>query len=660
MGNFKREMLFKWEAILLVVVTSVFLFIGFYLVINKNDQSDNLGLVCLLISFLGAVFLSIIFYYHYRYKTFKNSQQFIHSIWSLEAVFDRKFESGFMFYDEDDRIIYVSNWLIDLGFSSFINKKISKLYHEGDSFTLIKHNEQHFKVIKDITSNALILKDVTETKRLEDYIDLKQQAVISFNVSYSNKLKQNDNERSLSALIINSFFDDFAKKHDGIYRTANSSGEPSLVIASWLKVKWITLNNAKKIFDQLNHKLGANSSEISISYGIAFGNQELGLLIKEAINAVQLAQNRGGEQIVLQHPTGKLEYIGTSSLINQDQSRIGIKFFYDRLVLRVKNSNEIFITAHKMADADAVGSCYGLLKLIQDLGGKAHIVISERDDSTDDLYNLISKDDQKLFIDQKEARKMISQKSLLVVLDVNSEKRSQVDKIISLFKKDSIYVIDHHRIGVDRIDIDEENTYIQTSSSSSSEIVAELYTFYESSGRKIINETIATLLLGGIYLDTKSLSINLSARTFESLTYLLINNGNQELVREQFKQSFNDIPLFNKVLENLISINNNVVISCLPLNYILTNENISVFADQLLNYKGIEASFVVGNMSGGIIKMSARSNEKINVQFITEQFGGGGHFTSAAVTWKQSEVKNYKDFQNKITKIIKDNVTKKK
>ncbi len=658
MGNFKKEMLFKWEAILLFIVTFAFLGTGFYIIIN--GKHDYFGLICLLISILGALFILILFYYHYRYKTFKNSQQFIRSIWSLEAVIDRKFDAGFMFYDEDDRIIYVSNWLINLGFGSFVNKKISKIYHDESKSTLLKHNEQQFQVINDVTANTLILKDVTAVKRLESYIDSKQQAVISFHVSYSNKLKQNDNERSISVLIINSFFDDFAKKYDGIYRTANSSGEQSIVIAGWSKVKWVTKNNAKKLFDQLNHKLGQNSSEISISYGIAFGNQELGLLIKEATNAVQLAQNRGGDQIVLQYPEGKIEYIGTSSLVDQDQSRIGIKFFYDRLVTRVRNSNEIFITSHKMADDDALGSCYALLNLIRNLGGKPHIVLTERLDSTNEFYKLLTKEDKSFFIDQLEAKKFISQKSLLIVLDVNSEKRSQVDKIVSLFKRDSIYVIDHHRIGVDRIDIDEENTYIKTSSSSSSEIVSELYTFYEANGQKIIDEIIATLLLGGIYLDTKSLSTNVSARTFENISYLLINNANQEFVHEQFKQSFDDIPLFNKVLENLISINSKVVISCLPLNHILSDENISVFADQLLNYKGIEAAFVVGNMGSGIIKMSARSSEKVNVQFIVEQLGGGGHFTASAATWKHSEVKNYKDFQEKIISVIRENIIKKK
>ena len=46
--------------------------------------------------------------------------------------------------------------------------------------------------------------------------------------------------------------------------------------------------------------------------------------------------------------------------------------------------------------------------------------------------------------------------------------------------------------------------------------------------------------------------------------------------------------------------------------------------------KGVKASFVFGRNIKGQTIISARSLGDINVQFLMEKFGGGGHFTSAA------------------------------
>ena len=51
-------------------------------------------------------------------------------------------------------------------------------------------------------------------------------------------------------------------------------------------------------------------------------------------------------------------------------------------------------------------------------------------------------------------------------------------------------------------------------------------------------------------------------------------------------------------------------------------------ADELLNITGVQASFLVFELNGGI-SFSARSMGQINVQIIMEKLGGGGHLTMA-------------------------------
>ena len=52
-------------------------------------------------------------------------------------------------------------------------------------------------------------------------------------------------------------------------------------------------------------------------------------------------------------------------------------------------------------------------------------------------------------------------------------------------------------------------------------------------------------------------------------------------------------------------------------------------ANELLNIKGIKASFVLTDYQGKIY-ISARSIDEVNVQIIMERLGGGGHMSIAA------------------------------
>ena len=52
-------------------------------------------------------------------------------------------------------------------------------------------------------------------------------------------------------------------------------------------------------------------------------------------------------------------------------------------------------------------------------------------------------------------------------------------------------------------------------------------------------------------------------------------------------------------------------------------------ANELLNIKGVKASFVLTDYQGKIY-VSARSIDEVNVQIIMERMGGGGHMSIAA------------------------------
>ena len=62
--------------------------------------------------------------------------------------------------------------------------------------------------------------------------------------------------------------------------------------------------------------------------------------------------------------------------------------------------------------------------------------------------------------------------------------------------------------------------------------------------------------------------------------------------------------------------------------------------DELLNIDNITTAFVLCDIGGGNIIISARSLGDTNVQVIMEKLGGGGHMTIAGAQLKNSDLQS--------------------
>ena len=71
-------------------------------------------------------------------------------------------------------------------------------------------------------------------------------------------------------------------------------------------------------------------------------------------------------------------------------------------------------------------------------------------------------------------------------------------------------------------------------------------------------------------------------------------------------------------------------------------------ADELLNIKQVEASFVLGQKNGRVF-VSARSLGNINVHVLMEKLGGGGHRDIAGAQFKDITIE---EAYNKVKEVI--------
>ncbi|RHD18938.1 DHHA1 domain-containing protein [Eubacterium ventriosum] len=150
-----------------------------------------------------------------------------------------------------------------------------------------------------------------------------------------------------------------------------------------------------------------------------------------------------------------------------------------------------------------------------------------------------------------------------------------------------------------------------------------------------INETVkltkldAEALYGGIMVDTNNFINRTGVRTFEAAAYLKKNGADIARVRRMFRDELSDYKAKALAIQNTEIFMDEYALSvCNPQGVSSPTIVGAQAANELLNVKNVKASFVCTPYNDQVY-ISARSIDKVNVQVIMEQFGGGGHMNLA-------------------------------
>ena len=221
---------------------------------------------------------------------------------------------------------------------------------------------------------------------------------------------------------------------------------------------------------------------------------------------------------------------------------------------------------------------------------------------------------------------LLDDKSLLVIVDVNKKSLLQNSEVLEKFK--NIIVIDHHGVGIDTINIPQAHLFIDTSASSTCEIITGLFE-YEN---YVLEPTVATTILAGIVLDTNNFIIKTDKETYHAAYYLAKCGADSRGVQYLLKQDIKEYVEMQKVITE-VKVIKKIAISKGLQTKVYRREDLAKIADTILLFNNIEASFVIGKIDNGV-GISSRSMGNINVGQIMEEFGGGGdnHEAAAKIT----------------------------
>ena len=549
-----------------------------------------------------------------------------------------KFPIGIVVIDEDKNIEWANNFIYkNIKVEEIKGLNILDLMPEiEDLFNLETPVDnqfeifgKHFKVNYQKDSGYVYFFDITESKVVMQRFRDTRPIILNLSLdNYEDVYDSLEDEVAsrLDATIVVTLTD-WAKKNSIYLKRIDEDRFIGLLNVKDLK----KIEKDKfQILDTIRSLKEDFGAPITLSIGVGMGTDFLPELGELAKSSLDLALGRGGDQVAMKDVDGTIRFYGGKTNPQEKRTRIKARVVSNALADIVSDSDKIIVMGHRRPDFDAIGACVGIYTFAKFLNKECYIILndSDRDETIQKvMFEIDNLDEQlsRVFVDSDEAWELMTPQTTLIIVDTSDASRVLDAAILS--KANRKVVIDHHRRGEDII-TNPLLTYIEPYASSASELIAELIE-YQTKIEKI-SPIAATIMLGGIVVDTQNFSIRTGSRTFDAAAYLRSNGADPTKVKTILKEPFENFMNRVEIINNSIQKSPEIIMAKAPENKYYTNVMLAQSADLLLTLKGIECSFVIGYLDEGKVGISSRSLGNINVQLIMEELGGGGHLANAA------------------------------
>ena len=477
---------------------------------------------------------------------------------------------------------------------------------------------------------AFYVEDETEQANLEMRFHASRTALLYIQIDNFDEIMQGQTEaeRSLLLLAVRERLDAWMEGLGGFMRSVSDGEFVALLDRAALDH---AIAEKFDILDQVRKLTNTKGLPVTLSIGLSLAtDQSLKALGEEAEAKLDLALGRGGDQVALDIG-GKTQFFGGKAKAVEKHTRVKARVVAHALRDIMESADEIYIMGHHNEDYDCFGAAMGVACMARALGKPAHIVLSEMNEGIDRILDMVRKDEayQDLFVRPGDIAGISSQSSLLVVVDAHIPHILADPTLLDRIPK--IVVIDHHRRSENFV----KNpllVYIETASSSASELVTELLMYFGDNIRP--TRLDATALYSGVVVDTKNFNVGAGVRTFDAAAYLRRAGADPVLVRALFQSDYETTVALARAKANAEFFPGGLIVGSIPER--LPNGQIiaAQAADGMLRVDGVRMSIYVFQMAGDMVGISARSIGEMNVQVIMEDFGGGGHANVAGAQVK--------------------------
>ncbi|MGL4607664.1 MAG: DHH family phosphoesterase [Eubacteriaceae bacterium] len=387
-----------------------------------------------------------------------------------------------------------------------------------------------------------------------------------------------------------------------------------------------------KILDAIREIENDEKVPITLSIGIGVSEKILG--VKEAKelshSALGIAQARGGDQAVVKQDE-KMSFYGGKTEATEKRTKVKARVKAYGLKELIKEAEYVLVMGHQNPDMDCLGSAVGLLGACKSLGREGKIVIKEINYSIRSLFEYLSESGtyEHAFITPKEAEEYKEKNTLFIIVDTQTLGYLEAPDLIGEHSK--VVVIDHHRRSGDFVK-KPLLSYTEAYASSTCELVTELLEYFDE--KSTMNVVEANALMAGMCMDTKMFTFKTGVRTFEAASNLKRKGADTIITKTFLQDDLDTYTAKSDAVKNAKIYFDNIAISTFENDTEYGKVIAAQAADELLDIKGIAASFIILKSQDGLT-FSGRSMGEINVQLILEKLGGGGHLAIAGAQMKE-------------------------
>ena len=473
---------------------------------------------------------------------------------------------------------------------------------------------------------AMYLYDDTELKSyIKKNEDNKLVVALAYLDNYEEALESvEDVRRSLLIALIDRKITKYFSNFDGLVKKLEKD-------KYFLIMRQSSLEALKEqrfhILDEVKTVNIGNEMAITLSIGVGLNASTYIQNYEYSRIAIEMALGRGGDQVVIKNGNN-ITYYGGKTQQMEKNTRVKARVKAQALKEFMSTKDRVVVMGHKITDVDALGAAIGIFRAGKTLGKSVSIVVNDPTKSIRPLIaGYVNNPDYEpsMFVDSEQAKDMVDNNTVVVVVDTNRPSYTECEELLHMTK--TIVVLDHHRRGSEVI----ENavlSYVEPYASSACEMVSEILQ-YTYDNIKIRTEE-ADCMYSGIMIDTNNFMTKTGVRTFEAAAFLRRNGADVTRVRKLFREDAAEYKAKADAVSQAEIYKQFFAISLCTAEDLPSPTIIGAqAANELLNIKGIKASFVLTDYQGKIY-VSARSIDEVNVQIIMERMGGGGHMNTAA------------------------------
>lgn len=515
--------------------------------------------------------------------------------------------------------------------------------------------ETRYVVHMDKASGVLYFFDVSGEYEATVELVTSRPVIGIVSVDNYDDLEDETSESDISNInsFIANFVSEFARKYAMFSRRVSMD---RFYLFTDYTVLESLMSDKFSVIDAFREEAKQKQLPLTLSMGFSYGDGNHDEIGKVALLNLNLAEVRGGDQVVVKenHDTKNPIYFGGGSAGSIKRTRTRTRAMMTAISDKIRSVDQVFVVGHKNLDMDALGSAVGMQLFASNITENSYAVYDQDHMSADIERAVIhlKKEGVTKLLSVKDAIEMVTKRSLLILVDHSKTALTLSKEFYDLFTQ--TIVIDHHRRDQDFPD-NAVITYIESGASSACELVTELIQF-QNSKKNRLSHMQASVLMGGMMLDTKNFTTRVTSRTFDVASYLRTRGSDSVTIQEIAATDFDEYREVNELILEGHKLGSEVLIAEAKDSKCYDTVVISKAADALLAMSGIEASFVLAKNIQGFISISARSRSKINVQRIMEELGGGGHFNLAAAQIKDMTLS---ETGEKLTEIILNEINQK-